>query len=274
MNNDSITCFGYYQKDDALRWNSTNLTWEESEMTWAGAEQQAKVLEIIAGNQQGFVSILSTNISRNSASLQISDWPIGTATITCYNHNLKKDDYIYLEGPNLPALPTDPIHQVLSVTNKDTFEVQLANTVPYVGGWTMARISVIDILTKQYNFYASKGRNAQVNKVNFLVDTTDEGEVTIDYFTNASDQSLVEQGSITGSQTGTSVLETYPYPLYPYEATQERVWHPIYIDADGSIVQLRIYMTYAQMINKNRAFSDFQMHAMMFHAKPSSTNLF
>lgn len=88
-------------------------------------------------------------------------------------------------------------------------------TGTYQGNGTAARVSRIDIYTKQYNFYVKDDRNAYIQRVDFLVDKTVNGAITVDYFPSTSDESMIENGLATGALTGNGVLETFPYPLYP-----------------------------------------------------------
>lgn len=270
FNDDSITCFGYYQRQDTITWESTNKTWEEFTATWDSSQLHARALDIIAGTPSGFVFIVDTTETRNAPSMQITDY--SGVTMTIIDHNLAAGDYIYIE--NLIGYGNS-IFTVRTIVDSDTITVNYSMPVgTYVGGATAALVSVVEILTKQYNFFLSQGRNSQINKVNFLVDKTALGAMTVDYFISSSSESELQQGAATGSLVGTGTLETSPYAIYPIEATQERVWHPIYLDADGGAIQLRIYLGDAQATNVNIAFSDFQLNAMVFYARPSSMNIY
>ena len=164
----------------------------------------------------------------------------------------------------------------------------------YAGGGTLRRVSQIDILTKQYNFYIKDGRNALINKVDFQLDKTTasranmtagiQNGVTVDWYLNTSEESSIQaggSGSIgTGTITGTGILETTPYPASPYsgyptsfENDQQQLWHPIYLWADGEYIQLHIYMSDAQMLNIDVAWADFQLHSYVFFTQPSSSRL-
>lgn len=277
FNEDSITCFGYYQKDDALRWGTTNLAWGESESTWGGASNDPKVLDIIAGNQQGFTFIIDSNIARNSASLQITKWLANSTTITVYNHNLNERDVIYISGLFYNGTPFPDFFSKVHVVDKDTITVNAVYdlTHDYNGGLTIERVSLIDILTKEYNFYESQGRNAQINKVNFLIDKAIGPNYAVDFYVGTSVQAISSSSTQAGALVSTSVLETTPYTLYPLEATQDRLWHPVYLNADGATIQLHIYMDPDVAVAAGTSvFTDFELHAMLFYAKASSMNIF
>jgi hypothetical protein len=191
-------------------------------------------------------------------------------TITSVNHNLQMGDFVVIENALGVTSLNDFIHEVQVITT-DTFEVYSAVfSGVYTGKGTIARISQIDILTKQYNFYSKSGRNAYISKVDCLVDVTDNGAVALDTFISSSNQSQSAAGAATGALLGTLELETAPYDLAPLESTQERVWHPVYLQSDGQCVQLRFYFDDVLATDPDAVWADFQLHAMMFYATPTS----
>ncbi len=277
FNDDSITCFGYYQDQSTTTWSSIQGQWFQAGYSWNSATIQAKFRDIIAGNQQGFVFICSADEYRNSPSLQITDVLnlVGQQIITCINHNLNNNDYIALE--NLQGVTgidyPNNIFQVQRITS-DSIAIYSENYAGnYLGGGTLARVSQIDILTKQYNFYVEDGRNAYVQKVDMLVDRTYQGEITVDTYVSSTEESQIQNAQATGSIMGTGILETSPYALVPLEQVQDRLWHPIYPQAEGECVQLHIYFSPEQIMNANISFEDFQLHAMTFYTQPTSSRL-
>lgn len=289
FNDDSITVFGYYQNITNLTWATATFLWQEGSETWSAGPLQTQFRQVIAGNQEGFTFIVFPDIARNAPALQITNIVVvgNTATVTIIDHNLQAGgdaDYIIFENIattintlNITNLNGN-IYPVASIIDKDTFTI--INNDPtnpingvYDGGGTVARISRIDILTKQYNFYAKQGRNAYIQKVDFMVDKTSDGSITVDCFASSSTQSLLADGLATGTVMGSNVLETFPFLLYPLEFTQSRLWHPVFLQADGEVVQLRIFLSDTQMINPEVVWSDFEMHAMLFYATPTAGRL-
>lgn len=281
INDDSITAFGYYQDDQSETWQSTELTWEEWGASWDEGTLQSRFRNIIAGNQQGYIFILGVDIHRNAPALQITAVNPATKEVTVIDHNLKVGDYIALENMGGLALarPTDSsstdnvIYLVDSVTSTRIIPRDISFTGTYTGGGTIARMSEMDILTKEYNFYLKEGMNVSVSHVDFHVDKTENGSLTIDYFASSSSISLIDAGASTGSLLGTTVLETSPYSTVPLEQTQKRLWHPVYMQLDGEFIQLQLKPRFSEMIDFDNATSDFQLHAMIFHAQPTSSRL-
>lgn len=276
FNEDSITAFGYYQNQANITWSTSTETWAEAISVWGSGVLQARFRQVIAGNQQGFVFVIEPNLARNAAALSITNisQAANVVTITAINHNLQANEWIAIENAQGMTDLNDIIYQVYEVLTSDTFTV--LSTIAagtYTGGGTIARVSNINILTKPYNFYVDKGRNSYIAKVDFLVDKTSDGEVTVDYFPSYSTISLLDDGSATGALLGSGVLETSPYALVPLENEQEQLWHPIYTQAEGEGIQLRIYLSDDQIVDMDIAWSDFELNAMTFYTMPTASRL-
>lgn len=264
-NDDSITAFGYFQNTSNRTWATTDSTWEVLLESWNSGTTIAKFPQIIGGNQEGFVFIVDPDESRNAASLQITNLTIALGVVTLYirDHNLQVGDFITIE--NAQGITTDRlIYQIRTVVdaNQVTIEDSAGISGTYLGGGTSARVSVIDIYTKQYNFYIDQARNAQIQKIDFHVDRTAAGEISVAFLPSATNLQLQPQ-----------ILETSPYAIYPYEAQAARLWHPVYFNADGEFIQLRLFLSDAEMIDSDISLSDFQMHAMAIFTQPTSSRL-
>lgn len=277
---DSITCFGYFQSTQGLTWGSATMLWEAADFVWNAGAYQPLERNIIAGNQQGYTFIVRPDNPRNAPSMQITNITItaggATATISCINNNLEPGSFVLIESCigvtgfngnifNVDSVATDFSSFVISATTPTGF------TGSYLGGGVVTLVSRIDIQTKQYNFYTSQGKNCAINKVDFLVDRTETGEITIDYYTSSAEISLVTAGEGNNSILGTNVLETTPYTLYPYEQSQIRLWHSVYFQADGECIQFRIYLSDTEMANPLIALEDFQLHAFCVYATASAS---
>ncbi len=229
---------------------------------------QAKFRQVIAGNQEGFTFIVDADQGRNAPALQITNLtvPGNVVTLVVMNHNLLAGDFVELLNLNGLTGPFLPIYQVDNVIDANTFTIVAPDiadaTGTYTGGGTIARVSRIDIKTKQYNFYLKQGRNFQVNKIDFFVDRTDDGACTIDIYPSTANYVVDSR-----------VLTTAPYDLIPFEQEQDQLWHPIYPLAQGELIQLRIYLNDDQMVDYDVTGSDFQLHAVTFYASPTSSRL-
>lgn len=283
FNDDSITCFGYYQPVTSIIWNSTNITWNDT-ISWGSGDIQAKFRQVIAGNQEGFTFMCNADCTTNASALQITDMTVtvgNIVSVTSINHNLSQGDYIYFSGitstGNL-ALINSTIYPILSVPDANTFTLAFDTSVilagVYKGNGLMARVSKISIKTKQYNFYAKQNRNAYLSKVDFLVDKTGYGQIQVAFFDSTATVPVLQDSSANGTLLGTGNLDTFAYPSVPFEATAERVWHPVYTQSEGNVVQFWLNLNDAQMRDTLIMAEDFQMHAMLITAMPTSARIY
>jgi hypothetical protein len=283
FNDDCITAWGYFEQQDDVTWSSTTLTWEQFNATWTSGVVQANFRQVIAGNQQGYIFIVDSGdggVSRNAAVMTVAQMThVGTLiTLKIQDHTLVQGEYISIE--NLQGVTLDKvIYIVNSVIDANTITIIGTMTGTYVGGAVVSRVSNIAILSKQWNPYIDKGRNFYLARIDFCVDRTSNGQVTVDYFPSGSQQSmlLMGNGGTLGTQTnmGNGVLETSPYDpaIYPFEQVQERLWHPVYFQTDGQTIQIFIYMSPDQITNTSIAWSDFVLEGLVLHTQATSARL-
>jgi len=166
--------------------------------------------------------------------------------------------------------------------DKDTVNIDsvkelndLSFTGIYAGGGTAARVSNIQMLSKQWNPYVDKSRDVYLAKIDFGVQKTAAGQVTVDYYPSATELSMLQEGADTGALQGTGVLETSPYnPIYyPLEQQQNRLWHPIYFQTEGECIQILIYMSPTQMGTPAISLSDFELEGMILHTSSTTSRL-
>ena len=276
FNDDSITCFGYFQPLNGVTWSSTTVLWS-SDVIWGSGSGSPKFQQVVGGNQQGYTFICDTNVNTNELVLQITNITlIGFQTsLQVIDHNLAQDQYIYIDNAvwnNAGNYLNAQIFQVLTVTDKDNIIIgpNASFTGIYIGGGLISRVSQINIKTKQYNFYAKDGRNSFVNKVDFLVDRTTNGQIDVNYYVSTSIDNLLLDSANTGSLLGTGTLDTFPYPLIPLETTSARLWHPVYFQAEGEVIQFELTMNPVQMLDTNIREAGFQLHAMCIYSSPTS----
>lgn len=282
---DSVTCFGYYQAQGDATWENTASRWQDMVETWNAATFNAQFRNIICGNQEGFVFIADDELTQNAPALSITNMSQAAPgdfqhiVFTVIDHNLEEEDFIYIEnivGTNDFLLFNNTVQQVYQRIDSDTFIVALPQGTVlsgYDGGGTIRLVSRLDILTKMYNFYPQAARNMRVNKVDFNVDTTQNGQITVDNFTSSSTLGTLADAALTGALMGTGSLNMTPYPLVPQEATRTYLVHPVYMQANGEWIQLRLYYNNVQMFNYPISSSDFELNAMVFYAALSANRL-
>ena len=256
--------------DRVLTYNYANGSWAlfDDSITAFGYGEPVHE-QIVAGNQEGYTFLVDTSQARNAPALQITNITeaAGVVTLTMIDHNLDTDDYIAIEYAMGITELNDNIYQVTRVTD-DTVTIVDPPTVTgtYTGRGVATRVSKIDILTKQYNFYNSVGDGVYLAKTDFLVNRTDSGQILVDSFPSTSTESMTTDGIASGAILGTNILETTAYAGDALEATQTRFWHVVYFQTQGENVQLRLYLDDTMMTNTDIAWSYFELHAMFIYA--------
>jgi hypothetical protein len=306
----------------AATWDATYTTWEATLDVWGGAQGDTnaiKSLKVLGGNQQGWVHLLDYNIANNAPGLYItgiSNDP-NPATINtvmaindpiyiyAINHNLAAGSYIALRQLNGITLTYGAfvgldrvIGQVIEVVNENKVRIAInkyntATNPPsldpvnlsgtYNGTGDMARVSIINLLSKDFNLYVGKDYNAYVSRINFYVTKTPSNYIRVNYnIGTARNLGLPLNNSLL---LGNSILETSPYALVPFEQYQETIWHNVYLSADGEYIQIQLqnpsYQPFDFTITGNVApyttsyniEQDFEMHSMIIYAQPTSSGL-
>jgi hypothetical protein len=283
---DSFTVFGYDQRGQSLpTWSSlvAPLTWDTWLEPWGDRTPEAKprYRNILAGNQQGFVLIVMASSTVNQAALQVTELTSGDTLIpiVCINHNLKKGDYVLFSNyvgltiQNYDGTPTNEgiIVLVDSVTSMNELVLRFPGAVvgAYQGGGLLARVSRIQAVTKQFNFYVDKALSFSMEKINFNFDRTANGKIAIAFSTNSSNQLLSMDGQANNALLGIPIIETSAYALEPLEQTQKQVNRPYYLQARGDSIQVALYLDNDLMIDQAVMRSDFQWNSTVYYCSPT-----
>lgn len=270
--NDSFTCFGYLQSDSTLTWATVGQvfpTWRQWNTPWQSPISQSNFPDVIAGNQEGFTFILRAQKSANSQSLYLTDMTPTGSILTVINHNLKEGDYILVSDAEGITELNDVIVKVRTPITVDTFAIDTPFSGTYTGAGYLTRVSNINILTKQFNPGTPVGQQFRFPYIDFLLDRTVNGEVTVDYLTNTSSSSLFADGFATQVIQGNNILFTRPEESGPSSSLQAQIWHRFYVQAQAAFIQLRIFLTHDQITNREIAFSDFELNAVLLYVRPA-----
>ena len=284
---DVITAFGYIQQQPALTWAEIEETWETFDETWATGALGYASRRVAAGNQQGYIFLIDVDSTRNAGVMQITNivQANGFTYLQILSNTLAAGEYIQIQnaqGTNLSTVNNQIVQVIANVTSggsasADWVKVQFSPTatLTYTGGGTAARVSNYNILSKQWNPYITDNQNVHIQRIEFGVEATSAGQVTVDYYPSATEISMLQAGIDTGAIMGSGVLETSPYdPLYyPLEQFQNRLWHSVYFQSSGECIQINIYMSDTQMRTPAISLSDFQCDGMALLCQPTSSRL-
>lgn len=271
---DSITAFGYYQNEGVLTWADLTIPWESNNYSWGDPLLHDLFRNVVAGNQEGFTFLINNEVASNSISLSITQITVvaNMVTLTIINHNLAPNSYIYIEncsGAGTITALNDRIFRVHDIPSVDTIRIdESAIAGVYYGGGTITLVSNLNIVSKRYNLYVDKAKRINVPRIDFLLGTTEGGQVSFDFSTSFSFELLIEKGNITNSSLGSNALESIPYN--DAEINQDKLWRSVYILAEGDVIQYQLSLNDDQITDPSIAFSTFSLHGIIIHARPIS----
>jgi hypothetical protein len=293
INDDCVTVFGYFEQSMDATWESVgDLTWQESGFAWNSNVTQGQHRRILMGTPEGFIIVLDEEESRNAPSMQISNIIFeggGLLTLTIISHNLTSMpiefaydyDFILIENviadtATMDAL-NDNIFSIFDVVDANNIIIRVPDllTGTYNGGGTAARVSNVQIKSKQWNPYIDEAKDFYLQKIDFAVVKTVTGAITVDYYPSSSHVSMIDGGVQSGSIMGNSILETFPYDpiLYPFEQYQNLLWHQVYFQTTGQFIQIGLSFSLDQMMNPDVSLEAFEIQGMALYTQPTSSRL-
>jgi len=260
LNDDSITAWGYFEQQVAPTWGTSFGIWGANTNTWVSGIVNPQPIQIIAGNQQGYVFLVDTGLARNAGVMQIANVAFAAPVVelTVVNHNIKNGDFVKIENCQGSVEINDLVAEAI-VVDVDTIELNannIAAITAYTGLGTVALVSRINILTKQFNPYVKEGMNVDLDRVDFAVQRTgldsnnnagpilDAGQISVGFASSTTSIDLAHDANVTGTSVidGQLKLDTYAYDnFYPLEAAQRLLWHPVYFQASGEFIQIGLF---------------------------------
>ncbi len=271
--NDSFTCFGYYQKDSDLTWATVGEvfpTWGKWNEPWGSPLYQSAFPLIAAGNQEGFVFTLNNGLSSNAQSLSITNMTPGNQRLIVIDHNLKQNDYVLVEDCVGITSLNDTIFQVLQVVDSDTIVLDPPEAFAgsYKGGGKLSRISNLNVTSKQFNPGTPIGQEFKIAYIDFLMNRTAAGEISVDYLLNTASGDSIQEATTSDALLGSNILYTREEDNQTAPIDQAQIWHRYFVQTQAQFLQLKFFMSDAQMRDKDIATSDIELHAMIFYLAP------
>lgn len=282
----SITAMGQWQSRVSRTWATLPYpSWSVWADPWNTGVNQAEFRLTIGGNQQGFMFIINAEQPSNDFTMQVDNAePDATGVnvlITSQAHNFTTFDFVKFE--TMAGL-TNINGRIFRVTdtlgygsNEFTIQVEPEQEITgnYLGGGTITRVSSPEIMSKQYDFSTNQGVNTAVVKIDYLVDKTDNGEVQTEYGTSFSNPLILPSYGEPGAIVGTAVLETRPYDpaIFPQEQIQDKVWHTVNYNVQGSTFQFFISLNDSQMLIPDNSETEFKLHAFCIHITTGNARL-
>lgn len=262
---DSFTCFGVFQPQASLAWNKAHFQWNKANFPWQA--RPALILDIVAGNQQGFVVYIDSKVV-NDPTLTITAITGNTNTptvITSADHNLQTGDVVQVSGiPAGTPFATSLNNNVFGVVVISTSQFQLFVFNPatqsfslpqkdspatYIGGGKIAVLDNFSITSKKFNFL-DEGQNIQIGYLDILMNTTDSGAISLNVYVNYNDDTasnrLPENASsdeffnITIPTNSNNLQSANP-------KDNSKTWQRVFCPTRGNFLTLEYSLSNAQM---------------------------
>lgn len=288
--NDSFTCYGYFQKAGDFTWATIPFAnWASWLEPWDSGDDQSKFPDIVAGNQQGYTMILNQSMF-NGQSLSISAiTPANPVRLTVVNHNLQTDQFVKViniagSGSPNPTTLNNVIYRIikfddnnidLTVYNPVTgiFDnVNFAAGGTYLGAGELVVLNNMNISTKLFSPFFEQGSQVRFGYVDFFLDKTSEGEVSVDVFIDENDSIPINDPDDPQNEgtVGDNIVLTRPETGIIFQPNQKKIWHRMYVYAICQNFQLQIFFDNAQMSDEAINSSDFVMHALTLYLTPNA----
>ena len=289
---ESLTCLGTFQTASGRTWQNTETTWEDSTFPWGNG--QADALNIVGGNQQGYIEYLDGDDeegnSYSAVSLSIKDITgniTSATTITSLNHNLQTNQVIQildiptatpfsnLNSQIFSVVLVDEDNLNLNIYNPETGEFDLpqldASQVYIGGGQILVRDNFI-CTSKKFNF-TDQGQNIQMGYVDVLMESTDNGAITLNVYLNYDDINPVNT-----SPKNTSIITNKPDPFFNATVPTSnnslngvigsKYWQRVYCNVRGNYLTLQWTFSNAQMAGIEQEL-DVEIDAEILWIRPA-----
>lgn len=251
---DSVTCLGTFQPPDSINWDRDDIYWDQSDVTWDTTDNQNYFPFVVSGNQQGFIHYYAFSLpDEGSLTITDVDLTVSPNIITSQNHNLATFEIIKISGLMYTSAPAEDLNDRIFQVRKlddDRFEIlewdgtNYANTPSgaastYIGGGRITLYPVLNVVTKDFNPYIAQGRQGKFIYVDFLTDATEDSQITVNLYGNAS--TIVKGNMIVGNQ---AVETSLPSPYYT--PGSDYAWHRF--SATFAAQFIKIQMTYGDVL--------------------------
>ena len=292
----NVTAYGRYYGINAIIWSRTDIFWDDFDVTWQDPDGQAEFPFIISGNQEGHIHFYGYH-TKDEPSLSITAINRGVPILqlTIPSHNLITGDIIYIEGMNF--IDTSDSSDVTTDLNDETYFVQTlvpydaniieivkwdptaqnydagfsytpaSGTGTYIGQGKVTLLPRMDILTKDFNPFATEGKQAKLGYIDFLTEKTPNGQITIRIYADTIKPTFAVLPTDMGNLlVGQQALQTQENPLFT-ATNAGLIWNRFYSTVFGQFISFQITYDEDQMNDRNILDQPFVMPAMILWMK-------
>lgn len=295
---ESATTYGLIKSSVATtRWAALNdFIWENWFTPWNAMPNNSSTYPFVAfGTPQGFIMLKWANPSANDTSIVIQNITgpnsDGTYTITSVNHNLSAGMYVGftppLGSPNFSGTVFigkvshlgDTLYAnttTMFVVNFGSYDVTVSPGPIVPGTWQMSIVDLPLIQSKQFQLAWSNAQKTRIGAQKYFLDTTLNGEFTVDILGSQSPDSLNSSsfGNFQPSLISTAIVRTRPddnLGINGDQRKQTQIWHRLASSCIGDTVQLQMSFSETQMRDINIAESPWTLHSIILDLYPSRT---
>lgn len=291
----SFTCFGNYQAQSSLRWRDLHIRWSEAHFPWVN--KPALFQSIVAGNQQGFVEIIGSNIEpqvTNDVSLFISNITGNTTTPTVIEspgHNLENGQVILITGIASGDFATSLNDKIFSivVVNQNNFTLRIYNPISgqfdidqldppstYAGGGQITIRDNFSIKSKKFNFI-DDGQNIQMGFLDILMSATSDGAISLNVFLDYNDTKPINQlpENVNPSTNQSDLFFNQIIPTNttnPDGLSSTKYWQRVFCPARAAFLTLEYKFSNAQMVGIEQE-SNVQIDAQILYIRKAGRQL-
>lgn len=291
--NEAYTTYGQFKKQTGFTWATVGTvypTWSTWNDPWNAGVSTLLQPEVIAGNQQGFVMVRDDGTDEES-SLYVRS--ISGSTITSPDHCLNPGDYITFNDC-LGTLSSSLNGKIFSVAGPITSSTFVVNpplpSGTYLGNGTITRMYVPFIQTKQFPVAWEMGRKTRLGVQQYLLSTTDEGQVTLFIYLSQDSDNAYNKGAIVPDINSINPALVYSTVLYtcpestnlgltpansnlnmPTAVQQAQIWHRVNTSLIGDTVQIAVTLSDEQMRDEEfrYQFAEIELHSFILTVSPS-----
>lgn len=294
--NESYTHYGQFAKQTGFTWATVGMvypTWSSWNTPWDSGNSTLLQPDVIAGNQQGFV-LIRTSDTEEDSSLYIQSF--SGSVVTSPDHGLNLGEYIYITDC-IGDISSQVNGKIFSIANptQNTFTLNPTITsATYSGGGLIRKIPVPFVQTKQFPTSWDLGRKTRLGVQRYLFTKTSNAQVTLYIFLSQNDSSPYNYGpiipAISSDNNGliySTVLYTCPEStnlgltaansnlMTPTANQQEQLWHRVNTSLIGDTVQLGFTLSDEQLrlLDDEGGFisqyAEIELHGFILDVSPS-----
>lgn len=245
---DTFTTFGYFYstQDLSLFWGNAEDEWGDANYEWGTYQYNSGHRITIGGNQKGYVFRFIHFQVVNDPQLNIEAYNTTTGQITCTDHGLEDNDYVYISDCLGTTALNGNTYQINLIDNDNFRLIDGTGAGTYLGLGQIARVDKFQIGTKDFNMFSQVPISMRLNQVDFYVETTESGEFVCSVYEGSNINQAVNSSATTAGTnynmgSSSDIVITSPNNLLLQIPQQQYTWQTLQPSVTGQ--SMRLFMT-------------------------------